>query len=179
MKIIILLIVVFMGGAYFYVESQKVDFSSDVVSQPEIVSSESANEGETDFIPSDTTNGMSVGENTIVTQEQRPGKTVNVAQVYLATPGYIVIYADTDGKATTVLGSSALLPAGESSTVSVTLSKATSEGESVWAFVHSESNGDSKFDSAVDIKVMDVLGESISSMIEIKANAEAGTAVSI
>ena len=178
--IFILMAVVVLGGLYLYVESQKVDFTNnDVATDAEVVTNDSADEGETDFVPTDITSGMRFGKNAITSQVQRPGKSVNISKVYLAVPGYVVIYADTNGEDTPVLGSSALLPAGESSNVTVPISRATTDGETLWSVLHIEANGDAKFNVDVDIEVQDDLGESISSYFEIKTNAQENASITL
>ena len=181
--IFIFVVVVVLGGLYIIVENQRVDFIhddiKDVVIDAEGVTKDSADEGETDFVPSETSSGMRVGENAVASLEQRPGNSVKIAQVRLAVPGYVVIYADTDGEATSVLGSSALLPAGESSNVTVPTSRATTDGETLWSVLHIEANGDSKFNADVDREVQDDLGESISSYFEIKTNAQENAVITL
>ncbi len=179
-SIFIFIVVVVLGGLYLYVESQKVDFTNnEVVTDTEVTSEDSGNEGETDFVPSETSTGMRVGDNAVVSLEQRPGKNVKIAQVFLAAPGYVVIYADTDGEATTILGASALLPAGESSNIVVPVSRATIDGESLWAMLHSETNSNTTFNADVDSKAQDGLGESISGWFTIKANAQESTSITL
>ena len=179
-SIFIFIVGVVLGGLYLYVESQKVDFTNnDIVTDTEVVTDDSGNEGETDFVPTDATSGMRVGENAVVSLEQRPGKNVKIAQVYLAAPGYVVIYDDTDGEANTVIGSSALLPAGESKNVTVPVSRATIDGETIWSMLHAETNGNTTFNADVDVKVQDGLGESISGWFEIKADARENTSITL
>ena len=181
--IFIFVVVVVLGGLYIIVENRRVDFIhddvKDVVIDAEGVTEDSGNEGETDFVPTDTTSGMRMGENAVVSLEQRPGKNVKIAQVYLAAPGYVVIYADTDGEATAILGSSALMPAGESSNIVVPVSRATVDGESLWAMLHSETNSNKVFNADIDVKAQDGLGESISGWFTIKANAEENASITL
>lgn len=102
------------------------------------------NEQSTDTVP--TTSDMRVAGSAVLATDQRPGNSVTIAQVYLEAPGYVVIH-EADG---TILGSSALLQAGQSDKVVVTLSRASKENETLTAELHSEINGDTTFQEATD-----------------------------
>ena len=179
MKILLFLVVLVFGGLYLYVESQKVDFvNPDAVSPQEVVN-ENADEGETDFVPADSESSLLVRENALATQIQRPGKQVTVASVYLAEPGYVVIYADVEGEAKEILGSSELLNVGENKDVTISLTEIASDGLSLWAVLHAEKSSNDVFEAAVDTKVVDGMGESISSYFEIRADVDESATVTL
>ncbi|PIR84041.1 hypothetical protein COU18_01385 [Candidatus Kaiserbacteria bacterium CG10_big_fil_rev_8_21_14_0_10_51_14] len=135
--------------------------------------------------PAETSNedtsasGMRTEENMAVVLEQRPGTTITGSLIYLAAPGYLVIHEDTNGESGAILGSSAFLPAGESSNVPVTLSRATRDGEKLHAMLHFEKGGNTTFTVAEDSPVPSRLGGPISGWFEISSDASINTPVSI
>ncbi len=164
-----IIVFLLLGGLYFYVESQSVNFSKNVGSNlgdenAQVIIGEDGNEGETDFVPSENS---TVSEISIDASAQRAGKNITISQVNLAEPGYVVVYENVDDNATTMLGSSVWLPAGGSTNVSVPLTRDTLVGEQVWAILFRESNDDGSFNEASDAKATDAMGESVSSLIEI------------
>lgn len=169
--IIVGLLVVVVG---IYLVTNKSDqFNNQGVNQPNIFEEENTNK------PTDSVSGMRVEGSAVIVSEQRPGNTIKVAQVYLATPGYVVIHADTNGKEGAVLGSSALLPVGENNNVMVTLNRATIDGEKLWSMLHEETEGNTTFNIAVDTPLESSLGGPISGWFEINANADENVEVMI
>ena len=160
---IILLVVLALAGVGYYVYTNKVE------APVENGAVENTN----------TVSGMRVEENAVVTPEQRPGTNVAVAQVYLAAPGYVVIHEDSNGEAGAILGSSALLQVGENNNVSVTLSRASKDGEKLWAMLHSEKDGNTTFNVQTDTPVESRTGGPISGWFEISAEASGSVDISL
>ena len=165
--IIVLVAVVVLGGIYFVATNKPVEpINNKVVNSTVTVEEENAD------LSTNTVNGMRVEENAVVATEQRPARTVKVAQVYLAAPGYVVIHEDTDEEVGAILGSSDLLKAGENNNVVVTLNRSTKDGEKLWSMLHSEANSNTTFDLSVDTPVESNLGGPVSGWFEINATAE-------
>jgi hypothetical protein len=129
--------------------------------------------------PTDTSNAMRIEENMIIVNEQKPGNSVTIAQVHLAAPGFVVIHEDKDGAAGEILGSSTLLPSGDSGQIVVSLSKSLSDATKLHAMLHNDTNGDGKFDSSVDMPVPSQLGGPIDGLFEISAQASEQAPISI
>lgn len=115
----------------------------------------------------------------VVVSEQRPGRTVTGSIIVLAAPGYLVIHEDNNGDAGAILGSSALLKAGENTDVNVTLSRAAKDGETLHAMLHFEKGGNTTFAAAEDTPVPSSLGGPISGWFLITAEASTDLPVSI
>ncbi|MDO8560186.1 MAG: hypothetical protein Q7S23_04120 [bacterium] len=120
--------------------------------------------------------GAKVGPNAIYAADQKPGTQLTVGMVSLAAAGYVVIHADNEGKPGPILGQSALLPAGASSNVVITLPQAVADGAQLHAMPHRD-DGDSVFNAAKDAPVKDTLGNVISMMFAIDAQAVAAPPV--
>ncbi|MDO8552836.1 MAG: hypothetical protein Q7S01_04945 [bacterium] len=127
---------------------------------------------------SETTSGMRVEDNAIVVTDQRPGGSITVSSVFLAKPGFVAIYEDNDGTPGVIIGTSALLPVGESDSVNITLSRASKDGEILRAMLHSDSDGDGSFTNA-DLPVQSILGGPIEAWFEVAAGAGENIPVSI
>lgn len=69
-----------------------------------------------------------------------------VASTSLPGPGFIVIHADNDGAPGAVIGHSALLPAGESVDVVITLDTPLGESGVVWPMAHVDGNANGEYD---------------------------------
>ena len=129
---------------------------------------------------SDTTSaGMLAEENAVVVSEQKPSSTVTGSVVYLAAPGFLVIHEDADGAPGAILGASAVLQAGENTEVPVTLSRASRDGERLYAMLHSDVDGNGTFDAAVDLPVQSALGGPIHGWFEVSSSASTNVPVSI
>ena len=126
-----------------------------------------------------TNAGMRVEENAVVATEQRPGETVKIAQVFLAAPGYVVIHEDLNDDAGAIIGSSALLEAGENNDVTITLSRASKDGVTLWAMLHSEKNGNAVFDATVDTPVVSRGGGPIMWWFMISESADESASITI
>lgn len=151
--------VIVLGGGWYVYSSQHAAVS------PMIGGTQQTN----------TSTGMRVEENAVVAQDQKPGSAVVVSQVYLAAPGYVVIH-EVSGK---ILGSSALLQAGQNNNVTVQLYRATKDGEMLHAMLHNELGHNTAFDEKVDMPVKSKSGSPIMGMFTISAQASDSPAVSI
>lgn len=122
-----------------------------------------------------TTSGMRAEENMVVVVEQKPGTGVIGSIIHLAAPGYLVIHEDMGGEPGAVIGSSTLLPAGESTGVMVALTRASKDGETLYAMLHFEKGGNTTFSAPEDTPVPSILGGSIHGIFEISADAPTDT----
>lgn len=170
MKKIILIVagMVVIVGLYIILASPKE--AEPIVNEPYVV--ENGENIENADLPRDTSNGMRVEQNAVVATEQRPNKSVTIAQVYLSAPGYVVIREDNDGVAGDIIGTSAVLKVGQNDKVTVTLSRSTNDGDKLWAMLHSEMNSNTTFDAASDTAVESSFGGPISGWFEIRADAD-------
>lgn len=160
-SLIILLILTLIGiGGYFFLYS------------PEQTASRSGIE------EMNTSSSLRAEENMVVVMEQRPGTTVT-GMVHLAAPGYLVVHADANGAPGAILGASRLLPAGDSSNVQVTLSRAMKEGETHHAMLHFERGENTTFSAAEDTPVPSALGGPISGWFEVSNDATVDVPISI
>lgn len=172
--IIVLGAVVVLGGIYFITSNKPVEpINNEVVDTTNTLGEENAD------MPTNTLGGMRVEENAVVVMEQRPARTVKVAQVFLAAPGYAVIHEDNDGEAGVIIGASALLKAGENNNVTVTLMRPTEDGEKLWSMLHTETDGNTTFDATVDVPVESNRGGPIFGWFDINANAEENTGITL
>lgn len=102
--------------------------------------------------------GLIISTNAIYVAEQTPGRQVSVSVVRLEKPGFVVIHEDTAGTPGKILGVSSLLPAGETKNLTpMTLSRATTDGETMYLMLHLD-NGDSGFDATKDKPALDSVG---------------------
>lgn len=87
---------------------------------------------------------MSPAELTVEDQSG-DGTTVQVASVTLPAGGFIAVHAD-DGGPGPVIGSSDLLPAGESTDVEIVLDEAVSADTTLWPMAHIDTNLNGTYD---------------------------------
>ncbi len=99
-------------------------------------------------------------KNLVVVSDYTVGKTVTVARVLLENPGYVIIHEDNQGNPGAIIGTSALLPAGESLDVVVNLIRASKDGEVLYAMLHTD-DGDGKFNATVDVPLTDSSGNPV------------------
>jgi len=93
-----------------------------------------------------------------VEDQASDGTTVIVKSVDLPSAGFIAIHADNGGSPGAVIGNSALLAAGSSSDVSITLD-APLEGTSIiWPMVHIDSDSDGEYTFMPPDNIIDVPG---------------------
>jgi len=163
--------IIVLGGLYYFVMGDKNVEPIDTSTSDAI--------GENADMPIDTISGMRAEENAVVVTEQRPSNTVKVAQVYLAASGYVVIHEDNNGVAGAIIGSSALLKAGENNSITVSLTRATEDGETLWSMLHTETNGNTSFEATADIPVESRLGGPIMGWFLIDADAEENIQVTL
>lgn len=164
--VLVLAIVVLGGGTYYFLGGGPGD---DLRNGPKEEAS------------TDTSNvsGIPAEENMVVVSEQKPGASIRGSLIVLAAPGYLVIHEDNNGEPGAILGASALLPAGENSNVTVTLSRATRDGETLHAMLHFEKGGNTAFSAAEDTPVPSRLGGPISGWFEVSSEASIDIPVSI
>lgn len=164
--LIALLIIAVLGGGYYaYTSREEGEYSESAA--------------ETEDTGTNTVSGMRAEENAVIVAEQRPGSTVMVAQVYLAAPGYVVIHEDAQGSAGAILGSSALLKAGENRDIAVTLNRPSKDGEKLWAMLHAEKDGNTSFSAVSDTPVESRLGGPISGWFDISATASTDVEITL
>ncbi len=109
-------------------------------------------------------------DNAVLIQDQPPGDETVVTYAKLAKPGYVVVYAKDSGGATTVVGQSDLLPAGEHRNVHVKhhTGSHVSSGTTVTAAVVAD-DGDGVFSPAEDTEVL--AGDDADSSAELSDDA--------
>jgi len=93
-----------------------------------------------------------------VEDQTSDGSTVVIQSVELASPGFIAIHADNGGSPGAVIGNSALLPAGSSSDVSVTLDTPLEGTSIIWPMVHIDSDSDGEYTFMPPDNIVDVPG---------------------
>jgi len=93
----------------------------------------------------------------IFVADQLPGSQVTIESITLTASGHVRIFAYEDGAPRAVLGTTDVLSAGASSGVSVTLSRAVSPGETLYAQLFA-SNGDEVFTPYEDEPIHDASG---------------------
>jgi hypothetical protein len=96
--------------------------------------------------------------------QESDGTTIVIASVTLPSDGFIAIHGDDEGAPGPVVGHSDLLPAGESTDVTVTLDEPLTESGTLWPMVHIDinENGEYEFfppDETIDTPGMDDAGE--------------------
>lgn len=82
--------------------------------------------------------------NTISASNQPAGQTVTITTVTLKENGFIAIHEDTEGKPGKVIGNSTLLQAGSYSNVTVNLTRASKDDETLHPMLHSD-DGDGTY----------------------------------
>jgi hypothetical protein len=78
--------------------------------------------------------------------QESDGTTIVVASVTLPAPGFIAIHGDDAGSPGPVVGHSDLLPAGESTDVTVTLDEPLTESGTLWPMVHIDVNENGEYE---------------------------------
>jgi hypothetical protein len=91
--------------------------------------------------------------------------------VLVKDAGFVVVHEiNADGSAGKVIGGSALLPAGQSSGVTITVSKEMKDGEKYIAMIHKD-NGDGVREESNDPAVLDDKGNVVQALFGISADA--------
>ncbi len=146
--IILGVVVVILGGATFFYRDNNV---------------EPATTGDSVGLPAQT--GLVIGNNAIYVADQAPAQAVLVAVVRLEQTGLVVIHEDKSGQPGQILGTSAVLSAGETKNLTpIKLSRLTKDGETLYAMLHLD-DGDGVFDPAKDRPVFGSLGDNPIMMI--------------
>ena len=122
--------------------------------------------------------GLLVGSNAIYAADQQPGDTVSISMAVLQTSGYVVIHEDKDGAPGAILGSSKVLTQGQSTDVSISLSRTSQDGEILYAMLHVD-DGDGAFDPTQDGPVKDDQGNIILMTFNISSTAKEPGAISL
>lgn len=132
----------------------------------------------TEQVSATPSQGMYAEENALVTSDQKPGGSVTISKVLLSQPGYVVIHVD-HSEVGQVIGSSALLAAGEHDNVRIELGRASKNGEILYAMLHAEQDGNAVFEASSDLHVQSKLGGPIQSQILIDADASGDPPVTL
>jgi hypothetical protein len=113
-----------------------------------------------------------IAGNAIIVGDQKPGSSIMVTLAANDKPAFLVVR---EGKtaASTKLGVSDLLPAGESSAFSIALSRNSKDGETLYVASYADSNGNAKFD-ATDAPLKDSMGNDLWASVIISVNASEG-----
>ncbi|MGH8915916.1 MAG: DUF7282 domain-containing protein [Acidimicrobiia bacterium] len=90
--------------------------------------------------------------------QETDGTTIVIATVTLPSPGFIAIHGDADGSPGPVVGHSDLLPAGDSTDVTVTLDEPLTESGTLWPMVHIDFNDNGEYEFFPPDETTDVPG---------------------
>jgi hypothetical protein len=116
--------------------------------------------------------GLVIGANAIYVAEQAPSRTLVVAVVRLANPGFVVVHEDAASTPGGILGVSELLTTGETKDLTlIPLSRMTQDGEMLYAMIHLD-DGDGIFDALKDKSALDPIG-TLPVMMIVTISAEA------
>lgn len=108
------------------------------------------------------------GGNSLYVAAQRPGKSVTVTLLTLKAPGFVVI-REKDAMSGQELGKSGLLKAGDDNAVTIDLSRATKDGETLYAAIYAD-DGDGVF-GLKDAAVLSAPNEPITASFRVSATA--------
>jgi hypothetical protein len=72
--------------------------------------------------------------------------TVSIAEATIDQPGFVVVHEEEDGGFGSVIGSSGLIETGTSSDISVELDRDAADGETLYAMLHYDQNGNEEYD---------------------------------
>lgn len=118
------------------------------------------------------TQGESTSGDYVDASDQAAGPAVDIAQTWLEDGGYVVVHEESNGAPGAILGASEYLAAGEQhADVSVSLSRGSQEGETLYVMLHND-DGDEVFDPSVDMPVRADDGTIIVTPISISAASE-------
>jgi hypothetical protein len=78
--------------------------------------------------------------------QESDGTTIVIASVSLPAPGFVGVHGDAEGSPGPVVGHSDLLPAGESTDVTVTLDEPLTESGTLWPMVHIDINDNGEYE---------------------------------
>src|SRR3989338_264490 len=121
---------------------------------------------------SEEASGLRIGSNAIYVPDQLPGKEVVIGFVSLEAEGFVAVYEAVDEKPGTLVGSSGLLPAGETGNniPPISLVREMVHGETFIAALYRD-NGNGVFDPAQDAPITDEDGESFAMQFMIDRDA--------
>ncbi len=95
------------------------------------------------------------------------GTSVVVTSVTLPAAGFVAVHADNNGSPGAVIGNSDLLPAGESTDVTVMLDEALAESAMVWPMIHIDMDRDGEYTFVPPDNAPDVPGTTADGMIAV------------
>jgi len=129
---------------------------------------------------SDDSAGLFIGGNAIYVAEQNVDKKVLVSLVRLKRNGFVVIREDAGKAPGAVLGTSDLLPAGETRDLPpIVLSRVMIEGETLYAALYFD-DGDGVFELSKDAPALDAAGgEPTMTIFTVSRNAGEPGAISL
>ena len=84
--------------------------------------------------------------NIVETEAQKPGDTVTIPRVLLASPGFVMIHESVNGQTGPIVMTGDYLPAGESTDVVVETGRVTRSGEEFFAMLHVD-DGNGSYDN--------------------------------
>lgn len=122
--------------------------------------------------PLDTSAPLRVGENAVFISDQLPSNNVTVNMVMLKDPGFIAIHETANGNPGAIIGTSTMLPAGESKSVIIHLTRISKNGEELFAMLHAD-NGDRVWTPSNDTPIKDAQGNIIMMKFKILNDASA------
>jgi glucose/arabinose dehydrogenase len=161
----VLLALAAVASAVYFIYTTNLNVKISASPSPEIASEQKEEKEDPEVATVSET--LVAGDNYIVVSDFSPGKVVNIKKVKLSQPGYVVIHQEEVGAAGEVLGSSDLLSEGETENLSVDLSREISQGEVIYAMLHSD-DGDGEFNIENDVPVEDDEGNVIMMMFVVK-----------
>lgn len=174
--VVVLAIIIVSGGAYYFLGTGVNDDQGNGLEEeadtPNIYGMPAPLEGEASLTGR-------AEENMVVVSEQRPGANITGSLIVLAAPGYLVIHEDTNGEPGAILGTSALVRAGENTNVQVKLSRPARDKETLHAMLHFEKGGNTAFAATEDTPVPSSLGGPISGWFLISSEASMDLPVSM
>lgn len=120
--------------------------------------------------PIEETPEEQVGVDSIFMVDQKPGRFVNVSEIKFSKKGFAVIHEDQAGAPGKDIGNSNLLSAGTSRNISVTLSRRSIAGESMYGMLHWD-NGDGVYNVNTDLPARDKSGNAVQIKFNIREDA--------
>jgi len=115
------------------------------------------------------------GENGLYVEDQSVGNSVSTRVAVMAAPGYVVIHNAVNGQPAAVIGVSALLPAGRSDNVVISLAESTTANSTYIAMLHAD-EGSGIYSTLIEDKpVLDEDGLPIMVQFRTSASAQAQT----
>jgi len=110
-------------------------------------------------------------KSSITMVDQKPGRFVNVKSAVFGAKGFVTIHEDKADEPGAAIGSSSILPTGETRNLSVTLNRKSVAGEYLYAMLHSD-DGDGIFNPAKDEMIKDEGGNPVMAKFLIRMDAD-------